>query len=285
LPTLHRAAPPPQTAALRDAQILVAEDDPVSQLLARELLSRHGALVTLVTTGTEAVAAAAEGDFDLLLMDVRMPEMDGLTACRQIRALPNGKLPIKLPIIALTANALAGERERCLAAGMDGYLTKPLEPESLYAELSRWLRLPAAAHEVSQPESVIAGRDITQPVSVIASRPIDLSGFDATKVRRWLDEAPDIWRTMAQRLVAEYPETASAIAGALDADDRARAGDLLHRLRGAAGALGADDLSAAAEQLELALASDEPVDADLRVRFFASAEVSNAALTELKILD
>ncbi len=123
---LVEVAPTTQTAALHGARILVAEDDPVSQVLARDLLSRRGALVTLAATGTEAVAAAAGRDFDLVLMDVRMPEMDGLTACRHIRALPNGRLPI----VALTANALTGERERCLAAGMDGYLTKPLEPVS-----------------------------------------------------------------------------------------------------------------------------------------------------------
>ncbi|MCF7979557.1 MAG: transporter substrate-binding domain-containing protein, partial [Chromatiaceae bacterium] len=282
-PTPQRAVPTQHQARLRGARILVAEDDPVSQLLARELLSRHGALVTLVTTGTEAVAAATAGDFDLLLMDVRMPEMDGLTACRQIRALPNGKLPI----IALTANALAGERERCLAAGMDGYLTKPLEPESLYAELSRWLGAPAEASEVFRPATVFAERTPRRPTSVIAPQPIHLRGFDDIKLGRWLDEAPDAWLTMARRLVEEYPETASAIAAALDADEPALAADALHRLRGAAGALGADDLSAAAEQLELKLAmtSDKPAVSDLRVRFFTIAEATVNALAEQKILD
>jgi signal transduction histidine kinase/DNA-binding NarL/FixJ family response regulator len=127
----------PSLEALRGARVLVAEDDTTNQLLVRDLLSRRGVEVTLAANGAEVVAAAAQGRFDLVLMDIRMPEMDGLEACRRIRALPGGDLPI----VALTANALAEERERCLAAGMDGYLTKPLEPEALYAELCRWLRL------------------------------------------------------------------------------------------------------------------------------------------------
>ncbi|WP_295881905.1 response regulator [uncultured Thiohalocapsa sp.] len=98
--------------------------------------------------------------------------MDGLTACRRIRTLPGGEA---LPIVALTANALAEERERCLAAGMDGYLTKPLEPEVLYAELCRRLRLPTDATATAQPA----------PGTVIGARA--LPGFDAANVLRWLD--------------------------------------------------------------------------------------------------
>ena len=190
-----------------------------------------------------------------------MPEMDGLEACRRIRALPNGGLPI----VALTANALTGERERCLAAGMDGYLTKPLEQETLYAELCRWLRLTAGE------------RDLPQPAPAVAARPA-LPGFDAPKVWHWLDQAPDAWRGMVRAFVGEYPATATAIRTALDAGDRTRAGEQLHRLRGAAGALGAEALTESAGRLEAALANDGPVDAGLRADFFASAEATLAVL-------
>jgi two-component system sensor histidine kinase/response regulator len=195
-----------------------------------------------------------------------MPEMDGLEACRRIRALPGGGLPI----IALTANALAGERERCLAAGMDGYLTKPLEPEALCAELRRWLR--SAADVIDAPAMAPA---------TVAVAPA-LPGFDAVKVLRWLSQAPDAWRSMVQTFAAEYPATATAIVAALEAGDRTLAGNLLHRLRGAAGALGAEELAAAAGRLELSLASDGPVDADLRGHFFASAAATVAALAALE---
>ena len=271
----ERTAP----ADLRGARVLVAENDPVNQLLARDLLSRRGAEVTVVATGAEAVAAVvetattpeatgtataeAQAAFDIVLMDIRMPEMDGLEACRHIRALPGGERP---PILALTANALAEERKRCLAAGMDGYLTKPLEPETLCTELSRKLALPA--DESHAPPST--------PATV--SR---LPGFDTDNIQRRLEASPDAWHAMARAFAAEHPATADAIGAALDAGDRARAGALLHRLRGAAGALGALELGAAAERLERALTGDDPVDTGLRIRFLASAEAAQAALAGL----
>jgi signal transduction histidine kinase/CheY-like chemotaxis protein len=260
------AAPPSALEVLRGARILVAEDDPVSQSVARDLLDRRGALVTLAANGAEAVTAATRGGFDIVLMDIRMPGMDGLTACRRIRALPGGDLPI----VALTANALPEERERCLAAGMDGYLTKPMEPETLYAELCR--RLPSNAEEIGVP------RPASGPLKAEPALP----GFDAAKVRRWLDENPNTLHSMVRTFIAGYPEATTAIGAVLDTGDRARAGDLLHRLRGAAGALGAAQLSEAAGRLEQALANGEPVDTGLRADFFASAE---AVLTLLAGLE
>jgi CheY-like chemotaxis protein len=259
-------AAPATPADLRGVRVLAAEDDPVNQLLIRDLLRRRGAEVTLAATGAEAVAAAAGTGFDIVLMDIRMPEMDGLTACRRIRALPGGE---RLPIVALTAHALAEERERCLAAGMDGYLTKPIEPEALYDELRRRLHPGADALAVSRP---VAAAPATTPA---------LPGFDAANVRRWLDQAPDAWFAMVRTFVDEYSAAEADIATALDAGDRPRAGALLHRLRGAGGALGAEELAAAAGRLEQALASDGPVDADLRFRFFASAAATRAVLTRL----
>jgi signal transduction histidine kinase/HPt (histidine-containing phosphotransfer) domain-containing protein/ActR/RegA family two-component response regulator len=259
-------APVPALEALRGIRVLVAEDDPVSQVLARDLLVRRGAMVTLAATGAEAVDAAAAGGFDIVLMDIRMPEMDGLQACRHIRALPNGGLPI----VALTANALAEDRERCLAVGMDGYLTKPLEPESLAAELCRCLRLPAGD---------TAGQPTAEAAFSLQHAP---PGFDAARVQRWRDEYPDVWRGMVRSFVADCPAAVTAIGDALEAGDRARAGDLLHRLNGASGALGATDLSAAAGRLELALKDTGPVDGGLRAGFFARAEATLAALVAVE---
>ena len=252
---------------LRGARILVAEDHSVSQLVARDLLGRRGAVVTVAATGAEAVDAVAEGDFDIVLMDIRMPEMDGLQATRLIRAMPGRE---KLPIVALTANALSEEREDCLAAGMDGYLTKPLEPETLYVELCRRLHLDTGECADPPAESVLVDTGKALP------------GFDSARVQRWIDNSPQAWRVMVRGFVAEYPQAMAEISSALDSGERTRAGNLLHRLRGAGGALGADELNETARQLELALAGEGPVDADLRARFFASAE---AAMTVLAGMD
>ena len=109
--------------------VLLAEDNPVNQRLVRQLLEKTGHSVDIVATGTEAVARAAGQGFDLILMDVQMPDLDGFEATRLIRARENGENHV--PIYAFTAHALRGDDQRCIEAGMDGYLAKPVRPEQL----------------------------------------------------------------------------------------------------------------------------------------------------------
>jgi CheY-like chemotaxis protein len=118
-------------------RILLAEDNPVNQLLATRMLEREGHLVKLVRNGEEAVEAALSGDYDLVLMDVEMPVMDGLEATRRIRAGTNGS-GSRLQIVAITANASSGDEARCLEAGMDGFLTKPFTSERLRSALEAY---------------------------------------------------------------------------------------------------------------------------------------------------
>jgi two-component system sensor histidine kinase/response regulator len=118
-------------------RILVAEDNPVNQRLAQHLLEKMGYIVSLADNGQVALEMLERGEFDLVLMDMLMPELDGLEATRRIRA---GRWGRRLPILALTANAMSGDRERCLEAGMDGYLSKPIRRSELSGELDRLLR-------------------------------------------------------------------------------------------------------------------------------------------------
>jgi CheY-like chemotaxis protein len=126
------ASPAPAPPAVRARKILVAEDNAVNQRVARSLLSKRGHQVTVVDTGARAVEAVAAESFDLVLMDVQMPEMDGFEATAAIRAAEQGSSR-HTRIIAMTAHALNGDAERCLRAGMDGYLSKPLNPRQLAA--------------------------------------------------------------------------------------------------------------------------------------------------------
>ena len=122
----------PQPA--RPLAVLLAEDGPVNQLLVKRLLEKAGHTVTVVETGVQAIEAVAGSDFDVVLMDIQMPEMDGLDATMRIRAgEKNGR---RLPVIALTAHAMEADRERCLAAGMDGYISKPISPDALFTLLA-----------------------------------------------------------------------------------------------------------------------------------------------------
>ncbi len=120
----------------KGTRLLVAEDNPVNQKLIHALLSKQGIHVTLVDNGREAVEAMQRQDFEMVLMDVQMPEMDGLAATRRIRAGGRG---VGVPIVAMTAETMAGDRERCLAAGMNDHLAKPIMPDLLYRKLMQWL--------------------------------------------------------------------------------------------------------------------------------------------------
>jgi two-component system sensor histidine kinase/response regulator len=129
-----RAAPTPIAAfppVPRGLRLLLAEDNPINQRLALRLLEKRGHSAALATTGQEALAAIEREPFDLVLMDVQMPEMDGLEATRIIRVRENGT-GRHLPIVAMTAHAMKGDSERCLAAGMDAYLSKPIGARELY---------------------------------------------------------------------------------------------------------------------------------------------------------
>jgi CheY-like chemotaxis protein len=124
-------------------RVLLAEDNEVNQEVAIALLSRTGIKVDLAVNGREAVAKAATGDYAAILMDIHMPEMDGLEATRHIRALPDRA---DVPIIAMTADAFDDDRGRCAAAGMNDFIGKPVAPLELYGTLLRWLERRSGAH-------------------------------------------------------------------------------------------------------------------------------------------
>jgi CheY-like chemotaxis protein len=135
-------------------RVLLAEDNEVNQVLAVELLTRRGLTVVVAHNGQEAVDAVAGGTFDLVLMDVQMPVLDGLAATAAIRACEQAVGGGRLPIIAMTAHAMKGDRERCLEAGMDGYVAKPIQLRELLLALAQVLppQMPATNGAVPGPQ-------------------------------------------------------------------------------------------------------------------------------------
>jgi len=132
----HPLASPAITLEAGRARILLVEDNPVNQLVAKGMLAKLGCQVQLATQGAEALEWLEQADFDMVLMDCNMPVMDGYEASRRIRQ--SGRWP-ELPIVALTANAMPEERERCRAAGMNDYLAKPFRREELLALVEHWV--------------------------------------------------------------------------------------------------------------------------------------------------
>jgi len=210
---------------LSGARVLVAEDNDANKRLIERLLARLGMDATIVGNGVEAIAAARAGTFDLVLMDCHMPEMDGFDAARAIRT--EG---LRLPIIALTAAAMAGDRDACLAAGMDDYLTKPIASADLTATLARWLPAqrnvgPAAAAAFAAAGSL--GDDGTIDQEQMAELfELDPDGSDAFVA------------AMVQSYEATVAETMPGIREALRAGDPEALEDAAHKLKGVAANLG-----------------------------------------------
>jgi signal transduction histidine kinase/CheY-like chemotaxis protein len=160
LPSPARVDPdrPIHRKVTRGARILLAEDNEINRLLTEEILVRAGYRCECVTNGRDAVVFATRGEYDLVLMDCQMPRLDGFRATRAIRAWEShprgkGRDRKRLPIVALTANAMAGDRERCLEAGMDDYLSKPLDPEGLVATIESWVRRESTSSETDDAPS------------------------------------------------------------------------------------------------------------------------------------
>ena len=223
------------------ARILVAEDNLVNQEVLRALLAGTGLSIHMAGNGRIAVELARRGHYDLILMDMQMPEMDGLEAVRRIRALPNGSIPI----IALTANAYAEDRALCIEAGMDDHLGKPLSGAALYSTLASWL---SHARSISRPAAQAAQPDAYPGLESVA-------GLDLALARELLEGS----FSRLPFFLTSYLDTHADPMGQLSAHIEARrfeeARRIVHSLKGSSAALGIASIQHAAARLERALAS------------------------------
>jgi CheY-like chemotaxis protein/HPt (histidine-containing phosphotransfer) domain-containing protein len=260
----RRAAATPAAGFAPGQHVLLVEDHPINRELALELLGLLGLRVTEAHDGLEAVRAVESQRFDAVLLDVQMPVMDGLEAAQAIRALPGGE---RLPLIAMTAHAMAGDRERFLAAGMNDYVAKPIEEAQLVQVLARWL-LAAKPVAAPDPEPRPEARHERPGIDVAAGlkRAMGNAGLYA----RLLAALDEELATLPQELEQELAE------GRLE-DARRR----LHKLEGGAGTLSAGRLAAAAAALELGLRDGEALPPRDEL-FAAIREVSEGRPAELQ---
>ena len=263
LETSHRAGIKAQEADtlqdIRGAQILLAEDNEINQQVAREILESAGLRVTLANNGQEAVDAVQKDNYDAVLMDVQMPVMDGYTATRKIREWEkevqkaNSVLSPQssaLPIIAMTAHAMAGDEEKSLTAGMNGHVTKPIDPDQLFATLQKWIQ-PTGKHVPVRPAVASAAKSAaTETVPPKTVLPDSLPGFDLAEGLKRLRGNQSLYRKLLLDFGAKYTQVAAEIRQALDAGDLKQAHSLIHNLKGLAGNLAATELQAAAIEME-----------------------------------
>ncbi|MCC9605391.1 response regulator [Blastopirellula sp. JC732] len=227
-------------------RILLAEDNLVNQKLAVLLLEKRGHMATVVNDGRQAVTAFREGGFDLILMDVQMPVLDGMAATGEIRSLEK-ETGARIPIIAMTAHAMKGDRERCLDAGMDGYVTKPINAQALYDAIDEAL----AASQTTSPGVVVAAPEQSQPTaeatptSSNAAPKVDWEAALANVAgdESLLQAMVDVFLTDVRRILNEIDE-------AIEAKDGPRLRRNAHSLKGSFGYFAAAEGQQAAMRLE-----------------------------------
>lgn len=262
-PAPRAAVPPPDTRpamldGVRGARVLLVEDNELNREVALGLLAEAGLAPDAAEDGAQAVRMVSEGAYDLVLMDVQMPVMDGYEATRTIRRTLGAD---SLPIVAMTANAMQGDREACLAAGMNDHVAKPIDPDDLFAALIRWL--PRRGGAEARGETERNGTADTPPIPhPLIPRPLGTG--DARSVldpeaglRRVLGKQAT-YHTLLRRFVSQHADAATRIAALIQSGDTASATREAHTLKGVAGTLGARTVQAQAADLETALRHEAP---------------------------
>ncbi|MET0987173.1 MAG: ATP-binding protein, partial [Steroidobacteraceae bacterium] len=259
-------------AALRGMRALVVEDNKINQQIARELLVRVGMVVTVADNGLQCLELLERQSFDAVLMDVQMPVLDGLEATRAIRE----RLKLTaLPIIAMTANAMEGDRQRCLAAGMNDYLPKPIEPEALLSALAKW-KTPHA-HATQAGSGGRAEAPITMPTARAdaAARahalPATLPGLNLRLAVKNADDDPAFLRELLQHFASDQAQDVERIKQAIAAGELEQARRISHTLKGIAATFCADRLHSAALAVDMHLRSSGATDCSALLPELAAA--------------
>ncbi|WP_148280253.1 hybrid sensor histidine kinase/response regulator [Rubrivivax gelatinosus] len=244
-PAAGAPLPPPPSRRLDGLRVLLAEDNPVNQELTLELLRQAGASTALAGDGLEALAWLAREPFDAVLMDVQMPGLDGLETTRRLRRLPGLDT---LPVIAMTAHAMASDREACLAAGMNDHLAKPFEPDALIERLRHWTRADEAPAAAPAPPA---------PPPPAAVLPPTLPGLDMATGLRFAAGQPALYRRVLELFAQSRAGMPAAIGEQCRGGDLAAAASALHMLKSESGTIGATALREATRTLEAAVRSGE----------------------------
>jgi signal transduction histidine kinase/CheY-like chemotaxis protein/ligand-binding sensor domain-containing protein len=238
------------------AQVLVVDDNVINQQVAREVLMRAGVHVTLAGNGVDAVRMVDQARYDAVLMDIQMPGMDGYEATARIRAKSQHA---RLPVIAMTAHAVAGFRESSLSMGMNDYVTKPIEPERLFTVLAGWI----------QPDpSRVAAVPAVEPV---LDAPPSVPGIDMAAALELLGGNRRLLASLLDRFVADFEPSPERLLSAIEHGSFEQAALLVHKIRGAAGNLSMQELHRAAGDLEQLLLSPRPGKLDEPLAAFGAA--------------
>jgi two-component system sensor histidine kinase/response regulator len=249
-----RSRGPKADAVSHDAtgiRVLLVEDNEVNQQVATELLQSAGAVVTIASHGAEAVKILKESEqpvpFDVVFMDLQMPEMDGIAATKLLRS----DLRLRqIPIIAMTAHALVEERQRCIDAGMNDHVSKPIDPDALFSTLLRWAKpkpKPASEPLAASPSQNVPAKTAGE------SAPPQIAGVNVAEGLNRVAGNRNLYVKLLSQFVLQQADAATQITTALDDGDRTLAERIAHTVKGVAGNLGISDVQCAAQKVEKAI--------------------------------
>jgi len=247
-------------SGIRGAHVLLVEDNALNQQVASELLEAAGLRVTVAENGRQGVDAALAASYDLVLMDIQMPEMDGLEAARAIRGHDQLR---QLPIVAMSAHAMAGDKEKSLKAGMNGHITKPIDPDELYATLLLYIK----PGERQAPEIPVRRTE----ESTAAGELPDFPGIDVPGGLRKVAGNVHVYLKILKGFYKDFRNASSSLRADLEEERFDEAGRAAHTIKGVAGNIGAQALFKASADLETALRKGQKDEAlRLHPRFEAS---------------
>ncbi len=272
---------------LQGKRVLVVEDNAINRELARELLIEMGVEVTEAANGSQGVRLAQSEEFDMILMDIQMPEMDGIEATRKIREIEVEAGQPRKPIIAMTAHAMAEDREKSLSAGMDDHLTKPVDPQKFYHILFKHLNMEdfiaqSYGHNCPMPES---SSDWSDQESDLL--PSNLPPFDIQAALRRTNNKPELLIRLLDNFTRQFAETPEQLYELIQAQNFKEAQIVAHTLKGLAATLEADKLSMAARELENALSEGNTANLDnlldnLRIELSPAVEAAKSVAVKKK---
>ncbi len=231
------------------ARVLLADDNKINQQVSTALLVGHGLEVTVVGNGLEAVEAVKKNRFDIALMDIQMPEMDGFQATQLIRKLPGGT---NLPIIALTAHAMVGDREKSLSAGMNDHITKPIDPDKLFKTLVHWI-----TPGNRRAEAPVGKQQLVEEKEASTE---EIPGIDLAIGLRQVAGNRELLNRLLREFYRDYQQVVRTIRGELQQGKRQEVLRLVHTIKGIAGSLGAHALHRITRDLETSLKGGEGVE-------------------------
>ena len=243
---------------IRGSHVLLVEDNEINQEVAVGQLEDMELFVDVAENGARAVQMVHDTEYDVVLMDMQMPVMDGIEATQTIRSEDQFQ---DLPIIAMTANAMAADREKCLKAGMNDHIAKPIDPDALVGALVRWIRHHDSGGKLQSPAKVTRRDRTSDPLD---APPLEIPGIDVAWALKQMRGSRQRYESLLRRFAQQQASVVEEIRKALGDGDEAKAERLAHSLKGAAGVLGAKELSGEAAKAELAIRDGRNIETALK---------------------